>query len=81
MVGFCDILPTLADAAGIPVPTGRVIDGKSFLPVLTRKGKHQRKVAFLDYDFGQGTYGAPKYSGRRARDQRYKVYEYAGFMI
>jgi arylsulfatase A-like enzyme len=30
-----DVLPTLAAAAGIPIPNDRMIDGKNFLPFLT----------------------------------------------
>jgi arylsulfatase A len=32
LVDFTDFLPTLADAAGAPLPIGKVIDGRSFLP-------------------------------------------------
>ncbi len=45
---FWDFLPTMADLIGVKVPAG--IDGKSFLPTLTGKGK-QKKHDFFYFEF------------------------------
>lgn len=37
-VAHIDVLPTLADAAGAPLPSDRVIDGRSMLPLATGTG-------------------------------------------
>jgi len=34
LVDFSDVLPTVADLAGAPLPKGRAIDGHSFAPIL-----------------------------------------------
>jgi len=44
LVQYCDVLPTLLDAAGKP-PAGRQHDGSSFLPVLLGKSDTHRKFA------------------------------------
>ena len=36
--GVIDVFPTLCALAGVPLPTGRVIDGKDILPLLTKPG-------------------------------------------
>ncbi|MBP6977107.1 MAG: sulfatase-like hydrolase/transferase [Bacteroidales bacterium] len=46
--GF-DLFPTFAAAAGIPLPTGRIIDGKNLLPVLT--GQQIEPVHLLFFGF------------------------------
>jgi arylsulfatase A-like enzyme len=45
---FWDFLPTMADLIDVKVPAG--IDGKSFLPTLTGKGK-QKKHDFFYFEF------------------------------
>jgi hypothetical protein len=38
MAAHIDLLPTICELAGAPVPTDRVIDGKSILPLMTKGG-------------------------------------------
>jgi len=53
---FWDVLPTLADVAGVNAPNN--IDGISFLPELTGKGE-QKEHEFLYWEF-------PAYQGQQA---------------
>ncbi len=46
LTDLSDILPTLADLAGARLPADRVIDGVSFLPVLTGESQAHRNWAF-----------------------------------
>ena len=45
-----DVLPTLCDIAGIPVPTDRPIDGTSILPMLANKRLQRRVPLYWRYD-------------------------------
>lgn len=47
---FWDVMPTLAQAAALPLPKDVRIDGISFLPALTGKGKQQQH-AHLYWEF------------------------------
>ena len=46
LVDFSDVLPTLADLAGARLPSGRVIDGRSFAPQLFGKKGKPREWAY-----------------------------------
>ena len=48
VVDFTDVLPTLADAAGIN-PSHYYTDGKSFFPILIRDRKPQKSEVFIHY--------------------------------
>ncbi|QDU51816.1 arylsulfatase [Gimesia panareensis] len=52
-IGFWDVLPTFADAAGTKVPAGVDIDGISFLPTLLGKGK-QKQHPYLYWEYTKG---------------------------
>jgi arylsulfatase len=47
---FWDVMPTLADAAGVEPPAE--IDGISFLPTLLGRPEQQKKHEFLYWEFG-----------------------------
>jgi len=49
LVDFSDFLPTLAELAGIRLPTGYVIDGKSFVPALQGQTDRGREWIFSVY--------------------------------
>jgi arylsulfatase A-like enzyme len=53
---FADVLPTLCEVAGVPVPTGT--DGLSFLPTLLGQG-NQKDHEYLYWEF-------PEYAGQQA---------------
>jgi arylsulfatase A len=63
LVDFTDILPTLLDFAGVPLPTDRVFDGRSFAPLLLGKPYTPREWIFAQYA-----------ELRLVRDHRYKLY-------
>ncbi|MHC4993910.1 MAG: arylsulfatase [Planctomycetota bacterium] len=50
-IGFWDVMPTLAEAAGAEAPEG--IDGLSFLPTLTGAGK-QARHEYLYWEYPRG---------------------------
>lgn len=71
LVDFSDFLPTVCEAACAPIPTDRVIDGRTFLPqILGRKGK-PREWIFCHY-WGRGR--NRKETREFVRDQRWKLY-------
>ncbi|KAA5541561.1 sulfatase [Roseiconus nitratireducens] len=46
VVGPIDMFPTILDAVEVPLPSGQVIDGVSFLSVLQQRGDLDRKAVF-----------------------------------
>ena len=71
LIDFSDFLPSLAEAAGAALPSDRVIDGHSFLPLLRGEVDAIREWIFCAY--------TPRWANlpdaRFARDQRYKLYD------
>ncbi len=65
---YCDILPTLIDAAGGEVVEG--MDGRSLLPVIAGKTKNHRDKAFFVYNSG---HEGPPFASRAVTDGRYKL--------
>ena len=51
-VAHIDLLPTLASAAGAPLPTDRVIDGRNILPAATGEGNIERPDDALFWSSG-----------------------------
>lgn len=72
LIDFSDFLPSLVEAAGATLPTDRIIDGRSFLPLLRGEVDSIRDWIFCAYTprWGQGLRNA-----RFARDHRYKLYD------
>jgi uncharacterized sulfatase len=68
MAQYCDILPTLIDAAGGTVPSN--LDGKSLLPLITGKPAPLRDKAFFIYT--SGAEGSP-FDSRAVTDGRFKL--------
>lgn len=68
LVDTSDFMPTLLDAAGLPVPDD--LDGRSFLPVLRAERKHVRDWTYCWYSPS----GRPREAKVFARDQRWKLY-------
>ena len=71
LIDFSDFLPSLVEAAGAVLPSDRVIDGRSFLPLLRGEAESIRDWIFCAY--------TPRWvelpDARFARDQRYKLYD------
>ncbi len=71
LVDFSDFLPTLAQAAGAPLPADRVIDGYSFYPqILGREGKPREWAFVHHWQHGR----KPETQYQWARDKRFKLY-------
>ena len=70
LVDFTDFLPSLAEVAGAAVPDDRILDGQSFVPVLTGAGQGGREWVFTDF--------RPRFPGipeaTYIRDRRFKLY-------
>jgi arylsulfatase A len=68
---FNDFLPTMAEAAGIPIP--EYADGKSIYPLLSNKKQTTRETVFIHYDpLKRGKDNA--WYGRFVRNKTYKLY-------
>ena len=64
-IGY-DLLPTLAAAAGVPVPADRFIDGENLVPVLTGQPFERRRPLYWEFDDTYGFHFA-------IRDGRWKL--------
>jgi len=75
LIDFTDFLPTLSDITNATLPSGVVIDGKSFAPQLRGQKGSPREWVFCHYD--------PKWAdfkfSRHAQDKRYKLYHDGSF--
>ncbi len=68
---FNDFLPTIAEAAGIPIP--EYADGKSIYPLLSNEKQASRETVFIHYDpLKRGKDNA--WYGRFVRNKTYKLY-------
>lgn len=65
---YCDVLPTLLDAAGGEVPED--LDGKSLLPLIRGETDAVREEAFFVYNSGPE---GPPFASRAVTDGRYKL--------
>lgn len=75
LIDFTDFLPTLSAITNAMLPSGVVIDGKSFAPQLRGKEGSPREWVFCHYDPKWANY---KFS-RHAQDKRYKLYHDGSF--
>lgn len=79
LVDFSDVLPTLADAAGVDVPESLGIDGRSFVPVLRGQSGSRQWVYCWYFRNGKPIGGGDRHkAGEYARDHRYKLYREDG---
>lgn len=78
LIDFADFLPTLADAAGLPLPNRPQLDGRSFQPQLLGAPGKPREWHYTYYfprpfaDAFDTPYANPEV--RYARGKRYKLY-------
>lgn len=71
-VEFVDVYPTLADACGLPAPTG--VDGKSLKPALDNPASFPAgKVAISQYPRGGAQTGGRPLMGYSIRDARWRL--------
>lgn len=70
MISHIDLVPTLCELTGTPLPADRVIDGKSFLPLLKQgQGKSPHTYLFHHWD----RYFPNPYNMWAVTDGRYKL--------
>ncbi|QDU08762.1 sulfatase-like hydrolase/transferase [Gimesia aquarii] len=80
LVDFTDILPTFAELGGGTLPAGRVVDGKSFAPLILGKAKDGPREWILSMGGGPAALRegrvVPKlvYDDRVIRDKNYKLW-------
>ena len=70
MIEAADMLPTICEAAQVPIPADVRIDGRSFLPQLRGEKGNPKDALYVWYNPGGGD--APKYEF--AHSARYKLY-------
>ncbi len=70
LIDFTDFLPTLAQAASIPIPVGREVDGQSFLPQVLGNPSQAKEYIYMYYKPEWGKFS----NGVFVRDQKYKLY-------
>jgi len=70
LIDFTDVFPTLAGAAGAPVPAAHPRDGRTFLPQITGAKGTPREWVFCDYNPRWGK-AVP---ARWVMDKRWKLY-------
>ncbi|QDT43203.1 Arylsulfatase precursor [Gimesia alba] len=80
LADFTDILPTFAELGGGKIPAGRVVDGKSFAPLILGKAKEGPREWIMSMGGGPAKLHAGrvvpalKYDDRVIRDQRFKLW-------
>jgi arylsulfatase A len=74
LIDFSDFLPTMCEAAGVPVPESPQLDGRSFLPQLKGERGNPRDWIYVWYARNGGPTGK-----EFARNQRYKLYRSGQF--
>ncbi len=80
LTDFSDLLPTFAELGGATLPTDRVLDGRSFAPLILGKADDSPRDWILAMGHGggttdeQGVRGVNDYADRVLRDKRYKVW-------
>ncbi|MBI1374738.1 MAG: sulfatase-like hydrolase/transferase [Phycisphaera sp.] len=81
LVDFSDVLPTLADTAGVKVPEHLGVTGRSYLPQMRGEVGHPREFVYCWY-FRNGKLqdpGKDHSAGESARTHRYKLYRTGEF--
>ena len=84
LTDFSDLLPTLCELAGAPLPDGVTLDGKSLASVILGKDADGPREWILAMGFGAGALdengvrGVKNYAPRVIRDKRYKIHVHDG---
>jgi arylsulfatase A len=74
LVDSTDLLPTVCEAAGVPIPAGWTVDGRSFLPQLRSEPGRPRDWYYCWYAPRGGVF-----KGEFAATARYKLYRSGAF--
>lgn len=76
LVEFVDVYPTLADLAGLPLPTH--LEGVSFKPLLDAPTRPWKSAAFSQYPRPAGKSGIGPLMGYAMRTERYRFVVWVG---
>ncbi len=71
LVEYCDVVPTFVSAAG--GKPAEVLDGKSFLPVLTGNATRHKEYVFAQATTRGISNGSDNFPIRTVRDERYRL--------
>jgi len=79
LIDFTDVFPTLCDIAEVPMPTNRVMDGRSFLPQLLGQPGNAKRIIYQTY-YPKNTSVIAEYGNPAvwAHTEKYKLYKVAG---
>ena len=76
-----DFIPTILEAAGVPLPEDEIFDGVSFLPQLKGETGNPREWIFIHYNPLPG-HGKERFrKWRWAQDHRWKLSEETGYLF
>lgn len=78
LVDFSDVLPTLAEAAGVPADS-YTTDGTSFMDVLLGKQRNTKPEVFMHYAPRWGNNSGKSQHNRLVTDGKYKLYRNGEF--
>ena len=84
LTDFSDLLPTFCELAGVPLPEGTPLDGKSIAKLVLGKDRTGPRDWILAMGFGaavldeKGVRGVREYAPRVIRDKRYKIHVHDG---
>ena len=76
IVDLSDFLPTICEAAGVEVPSGLSVDGRSFMPQLRGEKGNPRDWIYMWYNRGGGKKAAFEF----ARTPKYKLFKEGPFL-
>jgi arylsulfatase A-like enzyme len=76
IVEFVDVYPTLADLAGLPLPSH--LEGFSFKPLLDNPTRPWKQAAFSQYPRAAGKSGSGQLMGYAMRTERYRFVVWVG---
>ncbi len=78
LVDTTDFVPTILEAAGIPLPTNEVFDGRSFLPQTRGETGNPRDWVFIHHDPLPGAKKEGRSLSRWIQDKRYQLFDASG---
>ena len=78
LVDTTDFIPTLLEAAGIPLPQNEIFDGRSFLPQVIGEKGNPRDWVFIHHDPLPGHNKIGRSLSRWIQDKQYQLFDETG---
>ncbi len=79
LVDTTDFIPTLFEAASIPLPSNEIFDGRSFLPQVQGQTGNPREWVFIHHDPLPGHNKIGRSISRWIQDKRYQLFDETGY--